>query len=447
VVPRIAVAAESPDRLSWWIGAAVTLGLFLAMLKVPDRWLPLRYYVWLLCSVQASAQLFFHFVPAAFPYDVVGYTETLFIAGLFIVGLVPLLYGLTYFSLDFDRKRKLFLTLLTMGHLGIFIPIQYLAHAWILHHGSLLLMPLLFWAFGLSLDVAIVIGIYSWAVSWNPLPYLRDTWGVPARRVTVHLSVAVLLLLLLLLLLPVTSVRAEEPSRRYTVDVGLSLGRYTENLGNSDAQFAALSLERPWLDRWRFDLGRAARFEDAGVGVGALYSRHLRRNTQVSGGFSSGTGDVIFPKWRVDLGLRQTGLFDNRMLFDLGYTHTQSKAENYSNALGGGVRWYTSSPWSFGLGGRVEWGQPGNTVSRSMNFGVDYGLYRKLYVGAGMEIGEVAYVLVAKDLAFVDFSIRSYRLGSTWYVRDDRGLTVELNYLDTEFYDQRSFTVRVFKEW
>ena len=46
-------------------------------------------------------------------------------------------------------------------------PSRYVLHAYLLHHFSLLLMPVLFTFFGLVIEVLLRIAPYGWAVSWN----------------------------------------------------------------------------------------------------------------------------------------------------------------------------------------------------------------------------------------------------------------------------------------
>jgi hypothetical protein len=63
--------------------------------------------------------------------------------------------------------QKLGLTFLAMTYLVIFVPLQYLVHAAMIHTGSLLFMPLLFFAFGIPPQILILIALYSWAMTWQ----------------------------------------------------------------------------------------------------------------------------------------------------------------------------------------------------------------------------------------------------------------------------------------
>jgi hypothetical protein len=51
----------------------------------------------------------------------------------------------------------------------LFIPLQYLLHAWLLHC-SILFMPVLYFVCGPFLDVLIFVCFYSWGMSWQSRP-------------------------------------------------------------------------------------------------------------------------------------------------------------------------------------------------------------------------------------------------------------------------------------
>lgn len=439
-VPHFGVGAGTPGPLQWSVGLAVTAAMLLVSILLPKRWLPVAYWLRLLAAVQASSQIVFAVAPEAFPYAVGGYTEVLFIACTFVIGLVPIVLAVTYSPLDFHLRHQVMLPLTVMGHLTVFVPLQYIAHAWLLHHGSLLWMPLLFWGFGLTLEVAVVVAFYGWAVSWKALPYRPRPEQDRRRR---ELGFTVLAALAVFL----TAASAQAQTYRWSATAGAEIGRYSEDLGDADAQFVSITHDRMWIDRWRVEVGRAARFGDEGLGLGVGYTRHLRRETTWSVGLSTGTGDVIFPEWRLDAGLRQTGLHEGRLLLDLGYTHVQSKAENSSDGVGAGALWNVRGPWSVGLDGRVDFGHPGSAVGRNVGASVNFGLYRSFYASLRGEVGRVAYTLVGPDDVLVEYDSRGLRAGMTWYVRNDRGIALDASLTDTDFFVLRSIAVRVFREW
>jgi hypothetical protein len=83
-----------------------------------------------------------------------------------LIAIVPGLFGVTYFIFNFGLLKKAFLTLITMCHLTLFLPLQILLHGLVLQI-SVMFMPLLYIVFAVSLDILIIIAFYSWGMSWN----------------------------------------------------------------------------------------------------------------------------------------------------------------------------------------------------------------------------------------------------------------------------------------
>jgi hypothetical protein len=166
-IPNFQVPSALPTPFLWWVGIALVLGLVIASLLVPDRYLPIVYFLRIVAFFQGCAQVFFAFWPEAFPYSASGYIHTVLVASLALISLLPLVLAFTYYILDFGVGRDAALTAAVMGHLIVMVPLQYVAHAWVLHHFSLLFLPLLFFVFGLPLSVLVFIAFYGWGVSWN----------------------------------------------------------------------------------------------------------------------------------------------------------------------------------------------------------------------------------------------------------------------------------------
>jgi hypothetical protein len=55
---------------------------------------------------------------------------------------------------------------MTIVHLMIFLPLQTLVHAYIVYTCSFLVMPVMFFLFGVLLDIFIIISFYSWAMGF-----------------------------------------------------------------------------------------------------------------------------------------------------------------------------------------------------------------------------------------------------------------------------------------
>ncbi|MBD3868565.1 MAG: hypothetical protein IFK94_10620 [Acidobacteria bacterium] len=166
-VPFLHVPSGLPGPFLWWAGVAGTILLVLISLLLPRKYLPVSYFLRIVAFFQASSQVFFAFWPEAFPYSTGGYVHTMLIAGMMIIPLVPVVLGFTYYMFDFSFGRKVWLTAMLMIHLVLLIPLQYVAHAWIIYHTSLLFLPLLFFVVGIPLNVLVFIAFYSWGFSWK----------------------------------------------------------------------------------------------------------------------------------------------------------------------------------------------------------------------------------------------------------------------------------------
>lgn len=181
-VPYLGVSAGLPGPWAWWLGLITMLALFVASFFMPSRWVPFAYLLRIVCGFQATAQVFFGLWPRAFPYTASGYVHGMLIASLFFVTLVPIMLGFTYYIFDFTLRQKLTLTLIVMGHVIVMTPLQYVAHAWIIHHGSLLFLPVVFFVSGLPLDVLVFIALYAWGFSWPSRLRDEDTQALARQR-------------------------------------------------------------------------------------------------------------------------------------------------------------------------------------------------------------------------------------------------------------------------
>lgn len=88
-------------------------------------------------------------------------------AGVALVTLVPAVHGLTFYLVDLPATRKAGLTLLTMAHLAVLIPLQYTAHVYVVHRASLLFLPVLAVFGGMLVQVLVFVAWYGWGMSWR----------------------------------------------------------------------------------------------------------------------------------------------------------------------------------------------------------------------------------------------------------------------------------------
>jgi hypothetical protein len=165
-LPCFGLAAGPASGAAWWITIGITLLAFFASFLLPEEALPWTYLLRGFCLLQTTALGYFAVASARFPHDLPGYTVSMLVFSCILIGLVPILYGFTFYLLNFSFAQKIFLTLVTVAHLVIFVPEQYMLHVYLLHE-SVLFMPVLYFAFGPFLDILVFIGFYSWGMSWS----------------------------------------------------------------------------------------------------------------------------------------------------------------------------------------------------------------------------------------------------------------------------------------
>ncbi len=165
-LPCFGTPAGSATGAVWWITAGVTVLVFLMTFRFGEESLPWSYLVRGFCLLQATSLGYFAVASARFPHALPSYTISMLVFSCILIGLVPSLYAFTFYLLNFSLRQKILLTVLTMLHLLLLVPHQYLLHVYLLH-GSILFMPLLYFAFGPFLDILAFVGFYSWGMSWK----------------------------------------------------------------------------------------------------------------------------------------------------------------------------------------------------------------------------------------------------------------------------------------
>ncbi len=165
-LPFVAAEAGTVSPMTWLATLFVTFAVFAATYWLSDDHAPLAYIVRALVLIQISALVYFAFASARFPHDIPTYTMGMLSFGVILIGMIPIVLAFTYYLFDFSLWKKLSMTALLVGHLTLFFPLQYVLQVYILH-GSILFMPLLYFAFGPFLDVLIFVCLYSWAMSWK----------------------------------------------------------------------------------------------------------------------------------------------------------------------------------------------------------------------------------------------------------------------------------------
>jgi hypothetical protein len=166
-LPHFNVVAPQPGNALWWITLVVSVVAVLVSLLFRDAFLPFAYALRLAAMVQGTALLFFRAAPWPFPYELTGYVTGMLLAGATVIALVPILLGLTYYIMDVRLLQKLGLTAAIMGHLLLFVPLQYAVQSYVIAHGSLLFLPISFILFGVLPEIMIFVAFYGWGMSWS----------------------------------------------------------------------------------------------------------------------------------------------------------------------------------------------------------------------------------------------------------------------------------------
>jgi hypothetical protein len=165
---RIELLSAPVHYNSWAITLTVISALTLASYLFGRRHLALVYLVFLHYLLVLMGLVWFVLVPAPFPHDILSHTRSGLEMSLILVLLVPWLLAPSLYVFDLPLWRKVLGTLVTVTAIAVFAPLQYLLHAVILHHGSLVFMPLLYVLYGLLPNVLIFVALYAWTLSWEP---------------------------------------------------------------------------------------------------------------------------------------------------------------------------------------------------------------------------------------------------------------------------------------
>jgi hypothetical protein len=164
-IPYPRMEAIAPDAWMWWSTVAVVGLLYGASHFFSKKFTPATYLLRAVLFIQITALVYFLFFAASFPHSPDSYMEGLVTYQIALISAVPVLFGLTYYIFKFGLLRKIALTLLTMIHLSLFLPLQILLQAIVLQK-SVLFMPMLYIVFGLPLDIFIILAFYAWGMNW-----------------------------------------------------------------------------------------------------------------------------------------------------------------------------------------------------------------------------------------------------------------------------------------
>lgn len=150
----------------------VTLGavvlIWLGTGRLSDHLHPLKVTLRALCIIQLTACLYFAFSPASFPYNLSAHLQALMNMGYGFMLAIPPMLALGLGILKVAWPQKMLAPLGILAYFAVMLPHKLVLHAWLIEHGSVLFIPLLFFAFGSLLDLLIFIALYAWLASMTP---------------------------------------------------------------------------------------------------------------------------------------------------------------------------------------------------------------------------------------------------------------------------------------
>ncbi len=176
-VPAIALSASPATPFGWTLGLVISALVWLLTAVLPQWLTPLKYVLRWCSLVQLTAQIYFWFWPTSFPHAIADITHVEFGAGFALMFIAPWVHALTYHIFGFGWPRKIGLTALSLLYVAAATPLLMTVHAWLIHHMSLLVAPLLYLIFGLLFLIAGLVGLYSWAMSWRMPEPADESWS------------------------------------------------------------------------------------------------------------------------------------------------------------------------------------------------------------------------------------------------------------------------------
>lgn len=164
-LPYPDLSARLPSMSETWLSLIICTLLFILTLLMPQRLMPATYLARAVLFIQASAGIYFLLNPKEFPYTLPAYLTDMLSMGMYLLFFVPLVLALVFYIFDFSIWWKSIITIATLAFFLVALPMQYMLHAYIIHHTSYLFLPILYFLFGVLLDVLLFINFYAIGMS------------------------------------------------------------------------------------------------------------------------------------------------------------------------------------------------------------------------------------------------------------------------------------------
>jgi YaiO family outer membrane protein len=276
-------------------------------------------------------------------------------------------------------------------------------------------------------------------------------WHGGARRPIAAGLIAVLAIAVGWGVMPAAAQETGEGDAGPPVVLGLRVGagytHYTKTHPDGNAQFARLTLSAEGAYSLWFDGGRVEHYGEEAWGYGLAFRYQLPHGWWLGAGAGTGTGQVIFPEYRVDATLGHAFLRDDNLHVSASYTHEQSKVENSYDRIALGARWWTGPHWIVGGHFNYDIGQPGDTITKSGGLGVTWYTWLERYIGGTIFYGDINYTQIGPTDFLVGYTEAAVRVNYAEYFNPRSGLEVIFDAATNEFYDVYGLTLAFFIEW
>jgi hypothetical protein len=167
IIPYVLAPTPHANTLSIGISGCLTVGMLIASFMVSPLRVPLRYALRVIGAMQLSSLLFFFYFPKDFPYSMTDYLSAIITMDLVFIVIIPWILGTTYFVFDFKLYQKFLAYFMVITYFLIEVPFHIFFHALVLQYSTMVIAPVLYAIFGLSLQVFLFMALYSWAMSWE----------------------------------------------------------------------------------------------------------------------------------------------------------------------------------------------------------------------------------------------------------------------------------------
>jgi hypothetical protein len=150
-----------------WFSAVNAVLALLVIIVLPKTKCPKPVTVvsTLVSLIHLVSALFFLFVPDRFPYQVIDFSTTSVVMVIAVWFLIPVVYGFTLYPLPASLFSKALIILFTIAFSATFHIFRYALFLYLISAYSFIFMAVLFFCFGILLDMTFLVGFYSFYLS------------------------------------------------------------------------------------------------------------------------------------------------------------------------------------------------------------------------------------------------------------------------------------------